>query len=287
MPQYELPVIGMCRFSFVGRGDWKAYRDRDLDHTALDFRSQKAAELYDETRMRQRFFTLERFLLKSMDAQQDNNFFLIILTSDLMPERFQQRLLEITKHRNYAIPVFSSASDVNAGMLPEINRLRDRYSSNLVQFRIDDDDCLSADYVLKLRQAAARFQDLECFSFSIPKGLVMTAYSDTAPSYYELYQPFLGVGCALLPHRLDRTVFSFGHFGLMRRWPAFLDNGPTGYLLLHLDGHDSRRIEPGGKPPPGHTELEPEAFEKLMAQNFGFVSQDDLDALRRNAFPEI
>ena len=44
------PVIGICRFSFCGRGDWAAYATIDAD-TDLDLlHLQQAERLYDDAR---------------------------------------------------------------------------------------------------------------------------------------------------------------------------------------------------------------------------------------------
>ncbi len=33
-------LIGLCRFSFVGRGDWTAYRDPGVDHNSVNLREE-------------------------------------------------------------------------------------------------------------------------------------------------------------------------------------------------------------------------------------------------------
>ena len=51
-----MQVVGVCRFSMLGRGDWKAYRNQPDE--ALDtIYADKAAELFTPERMEARFAT--------------------------------------------------------------------------------------------------------------------------------------------------------------------------------------------------------------------------------------
>ena len=243
MPAQDFPVVGMCRFSFVGRGDWKGYHhDRPSYASEEEFRINKAKELYEPERMKKRFFTLERFLLPSMDAQTDKNFILLILTSDLMPEKYKTQLTKITKDREYAKLIFAKESGVNAALIPELNKIRKKYGRRIPQFRIDDDDALCSIFVASLRQAVIRHQDLKNFAFSFPEGLVVTAFSDREPCFYKRRSPFIGAGASLVIPNPNRTIYSFGHFALGQRFPAFMQNGVLGFLLTRTDGHASRKM---------------------------------------------
>ena len=159
-----------------------------------------------------------------------------------MPEEYQETLRGLCWKRDYLKLIFSAATDVNAGFRPTIDAIEDGMPTRLVQFRIDDDDCLCPTYIQQLRKAADRFSDLDAFSYSIPKGLVATAYTDRPPKYNELYQPFHSGGCAVRPHRRGFTVFSYGHFSLMTRFPALIDNSGLGHLALKLDDQDSEKL---------------------------------------------
>lgn len=276
----ELPVIGLCRFSFVGRGDWSSYRNPTVDHNDQDFRTTKAAELYQSDRMERRFFTLENFLLKSMAAQVDQTFYLIILTSDLIPDIYKQRLEKLCAAHSFVRAVFSSQTDVDSALIPEIDKIRALYGTPLVQFRIDDDDFLSPEYVGRLRTAAKRFEDLDRFAYSIPKGLVATAYSDMPQTYYELVQPFHSAGCALKLERADRTVFSFGHFSMQRRFPAFIDNGGFGHVSLKLDDQDSEKLHNSERARRDHTDITKPKFNRWINEFFSAIDVKDIERVK-------
>ena len=153
-------MIGVCRFSFVGRGDWAVFRDHSIDHTEAEFRQARVNEMYAPARMERRFVTLEHLLLQSMHAQTDQNFILIILTSDLMPSAYQIRLQILMVASPNILVIYSDAPDVDAALIPEVYKLNTEYDANLVQFRIDDDDCLTRTYIDTLQYVTERFEGL-------------------------------------------------------------------------------------------------------------------------------
>ena len=80
------PIYGHIRFSFCGFTDTRL--KPDSDDSAL-------AELYDEMRMARRFFLFENLTLPSLIAQTDRNFTTVLMSSDVMPDRFKDRLVAV------------------------------------------------------------------------------------------------------------------------------------------------------------------------------------------------
>ena len=287
MPALNFPAVGMCRFSFVGRSDWRGYqKNRPLYASDEEFRIDKANELYNPERMKKRFFTLERFLLPSLDAQTDKNFILLILTSDLMPEKYKAYLAEITKDRKYVKLIFSKENNVNSAFFPELNKIREEYGHRIPQFRIDDDDALCSTYVSLLRQAAIRHRDYRRFIFSIPKGLMIGAYSGHEPCFYRYRKPFTGAGVSLVTSNPKQTVYSFDHLALGRRFPAFIQNGVLGFLISRTDGHDSPAVI-GKLAQRKHPLISEEEFYGAVKKNFPFLSLADVVSLCNHEYPEI
>lgn len=276
------PVIGLCRFSFVGRGDWAAWRGKDpAVETAL--LEQTAAHLYTPARIAARLWTFEHLTLASLRAQSDPNWHLIVLTSDMMPATMQDRLRTICAGDPRVTLEVSAARDVDSGFLPVFERLG---QPRPVQFRIDDDDCLAVSFVHKLRRAQTAMADYRAWSFSMTKGLVATFYAGQAPKAYTFERPFLGAGAAtLLPPRWTgvTTIFGFGHFGLMNRWHALLDNEGRGFLVTHLEDQDSARLEPGSVALRGHTPIDWDNFTEKLGRDFDFL---DAETLRRVLSPQ-
>lgn len=272
-----VPVIGLCRFSFVGRGDWAAWRGVDpQDEAAL--LEQTAARLFAPDRMAARLWTFRHLTLASLQAQSDPNWHLIVLTSDMMPAPMQADLRAICAAEPRVTLEVTAARDVDAGFLPVFDRLG---QPRPLQFRIDDDDCLAVGYVERLRKAQRAMGEYRAWSFSIARGLVASFYAGEDPRAYALDRPFLGAGTAsFLPPRWTgvKTIFGFGHFGLMTRWHSVLDNEGCGFLVTHLEDQDSARLKPGSAALKGHAPISWADFARRLRHDFGFL---DPDLLRR------
>lgn len=265
-----VPIVGICRFSFLGRGDWHAWSAVDGQPGSPDDLAAHAAALYDPSRMAQRFWSFEHLLLRAMMAQTDRDFHFVILTSTAMPRGDQQRLQDLTAGLVNVHLVISDAGTVNEGLLPTLARIRGD-APGLVQFRIDDDDCLCTDFIAKLADFSRRMRGFGPFSYSRSQGLVLTAYSGDAPQHFTLKLPFHSMGAAVYLPASSHTVFSFGHLALQSRFPSFLDGRGTAFLALKLPGHDSQPMDGTGHRPRGLTAISAEAFAAHLARDFSYL----------------
>ncbi|KIN73346.1 glycosyltransferase [Sulfitobacter guttiformis] len=236
------PAIGICRFSFCGKGDWRSSRGATTPDEIDAMRALNAETLYASGRMALRFYLFENFLLPSLRAQSDKNYVCLVLTSDIMPAPYLSRLRTLCgDHPNLEL-VVSSETSVHAAIWPRLSELNDAAGRPLVNFRIDDDDCLSHDYVNELRRYMMRLGDIIPVGYSRSNGLVITKYAaDDAMFVYQAHLPFNSMGTAIRVHD-ERTIFSFGHNALHKRFPAVVDNSGMGYISIKIDGHDSEPI---------------------------------------------
>lgn len=272
------PVIGICRFSFCGNGDWAAYADVEASTDIDLLRLEQAERLYEDGRMALRFYLFENFLLPSLLAQKDPNFVLIVLTSDIMPSKHLKRLHKICGVDDRIIPVVSDAATVHDALMPELARLNAGLSRPLVQFRIDDDDCLSHDYVRELRSYMMRLGDVMPLAYSRSSGVMVTSYArDGATHIYRAKLPFNSMGTAIRVQK-EHTIFSFGHSRLLRRFPAMVDNNGMGFLAIKIDGHDSRPIDMQEHVfKRAYTRLSDTDAETILSKWFGFIGEDGSD----------
>lgn len=272
------PVIGICRFSFCGNGDWAAYSGVDSGTDIDLLRLEQAERLYDDARMALRFHLFENFLLPSLQAQKDPNFILIVLTSDIMPAKHLKRLRTLCDSDERLLLLVSDQTTVHKALMPEITRLNSGLSRPLVQFRIDDDDCLSVTYVQELRRYMTRLGDVMPLAYSRSTGLVVTCYDgDEATRVYRTTLPFNSMGTAIRVHG-ERTIFSFGHAALQRRFPAVVDNAGMGFLAVKIDGHDSRPInmsEPVFQR--NYTQVNDSDLPVVLSKWFHFIGSGDED----------
>ncbi len=267
------PAIGICRFSFCGKGDWRASRAAKTPAEIENMRIRSAADLYAADRMELRFFLFENFLVPSLKSQSDKNFICLILTSDIMPAIYKDRLRDICANNPNLELLVSSELTVHEALWPRISTLNTLAGRPLVQFRIDDDDCLSRDYIQELRGYMVRLGDRMPIGYSRANGLVITNYqTDNKMFIYQANLPFNSMGTAIRVHG-ERTIFSFGHNALHKRFPAIVDNSGMGYISIKIDGHDS---EPISMAMPhirdSHTPVGPDETEIILSKWFPFLS---------------
>lgn len=238
-------------------------------------RTRNAATLYAPDRMELRFFLFENFLLPSLKSQSDRNFICLILTSDIMPDVYKKRLLDLCADNSNLELLVSSEMTVHEALWPRISALNELAGHPLVNFRIDDDDCLSRDYIQELRGFMNRLGDRIPVSYSRSNGLVITRYAaDNDMFIYQTHLPFNSMGTAIRVHG-ERTIFSFGHNALHKRFPAIVDNSGMGYISIKIEGHDSEPISmsmPHIKN--SHVPVGREETEIILSKWFSFLGDD-------------
>lgn len=275
-------IIGICRFSYLGRGDWGAYLGTIPGSAEEQAARQVMSEkLYLAARMEFRFQTFEALTLPSIAAQSDADFIFLVVTSPEMPKQWLKRLKHICATVPQARVLVSDARDIGAALAPTLAALTGNGKRRLVQFRLDDDDCIATGYIEHLRRAARAMRDYPSFSFSLPKALLVTNYTEIGPRRYEMIKPFHSAGAAVRGQRADQSIFSFGHYGLAKRFVAVTDYLPYGSLQIKSSGHDSQQITV--TPSSGISAMTENDFANILARDFAFINSGDLDRLIRAA----
>jgi hypothetical protein len=163
--------------------------------------------------------------------------------------------------------VISEAETVNKGLWSTLAAIHGD-APGLMQFRIDDDDCLSANYIARLAEFTGCMKGFGPFSYSRSLGLVLTAYSGAAPQHFQLSLPFHSMGAAVCLPASPHALFSFGHLALQARFPSFLDGRGASFLALKLSGHDSQLTDDTGNRPKGLKSVTPEEFAAQISRDF-------------------
>lgn len=271
-------VVGICRFSFLGRGDWAIYSGTEHGSDAeAERRRHMAGVLYEPARMEQRFRSFELLTLPSIKAQRNPDFQFIVLTSPAMPQVYRDRLERLCAADARLHLLVSDVPMVNEALAPLLAQLAENGKHRLVQFRLDDDDCLGMEYTAALHRAVEACRHYDVFAFSMPRGLLVTYYPEAGPAWYEIDRPFHSAGAAVRPRTPAQTIYSFGHYALLRRFPSLLDPRFVGSLQLKLEGHDSRPEVP--RRGNGLRLLEQPVFAEQLARAFPFVPPAALELL--------
>lgn len=272
------PIVGHIRFSFFGVTDTRMQ---------LVPGDEGIATLYDETRMGRRFHLFERLTLPSLRAQTDKNFKIIVLTSDVMPQKFQDRLRAITADDDFIHLEFSDQRTGRRALAPFIRQsLGEDGMGSAVHFRLDDDDALANDYIARLRAIAAVCAPRTHISF--PHGIALfpttsgSSEGTAIPERHLLPSPGLAI---VLGDGFVKNPFQMKHGTVWERWPVMSDPTYPAYIRTHHQNNDTvlrqdkvlaglRSIAQGR-----HAGDLAAMTDQILAERFPFITTRDLTEL--------
>jgi hypothetical protein len=276
--QDDRPVIGHIRFSFYGSSD-----------TILrpDDSGEALSKLYDETRMARRFYLFERLTLPSLLAQTDQNFFLIVMSSDVMPERYKDRLRQIMRCFPDAILDFSESRRSEEAFADYMSAaLGANPKGSAVHFRLDDDDALASSYIQRLRRVSLALRPETCISF--PTGILLFPTKRNRPEGRSMITKsyLAAMGLAIISNRYHRkNPFMMAHQMVWQERPVFSDPKFVAYIrTMHFDNDTVerqdkvlrvKRADREGVDSAAHER----AVEGALERGFPFIDRLRLDSL--------
>lgn len=238
MKERDISILGVCRFSMLGRGDWKAYRNQP-DEALEAIYADKARELFAPERIEARLATFEQLTLQSLRHQSDPDFKLMVVSSDRMPQAYCDRLREICAGIDQVILRFMPPMHISDAMR-QIATETDLDLPNTMQFRLDDDDCVSKDYVRRLRRHAAGMWRNANFGVSFPSQFYCVLDGETE-GIYNWFSPFFSAGACI--RHASKTIFDYGHYQIQTRLVAITDpHFPN--IVTHRGDNDTPRHAP-------------------------------------------
>lgn len=223
-------IVGLCRFSLLGRGDWKDARRL----TSAEFQAvarDRAKILFDARRMEARLASFEHLTLASLKAQTNPDFTFVVLASSLMPEVYQNRLETLCAQVPQVVLRYFPVIPTPRAQELAFEELGIRFRETL-QFRLDDDDCVCADYIEAMQtHVLPRLHKNDIFAASLT-GVMFSVLEETEPRVYNWPVAFFSAGAAL--HHPKRSIFRYGHYALPQRFPHM--TLPRGMSLVTHDG---------------------------------------------------
>lgn len=272
------PIYGHIRFSFYGVTDTRLKPDEG--DAAL-------ARLYDETRMARRFFLFENLTLPSLIGQTDKDFRTVIMSSDVMPERFKERLLANAAKLPGSVVEFSPhrRGDFAFGrFMAEASAPKLRGSS--VHFRLDDDDALARTYIARLRDVTRTLSPSTHVTF--PTGLMLFPASQTEPVGTSMVhrQLLTAQGLATVNGgTFHKNPFQMMHGAVWMRWPVVSDPRFVSHIRTqHFDNdtvtNQGRHLVPLQRERASRRAgRHAETVEAVLADGFPFIDRERLDSL--------
>lgn len=265
-----MQVIGLCRFSYPAQGGFQ------VEHASIE---ERCRYLYSQPRMEERFRLFEAIAMPCLQEQTDPDFTFVVLVGDNLPKPHLERLNDLIVSFPQARIVTAAPGPHREVMKRVLNQARNNPQDPCLQFRHDDDDAVSVDFVERLRQTAADCPGLiaknRTVAIDFNKGFVAEASADGL-AVTEIHRPYytaaMGMyvrgGCQL-------SIMNFGHERIARFMPSVTISDAPMFVRTHNGYNDSRQKK--AKPLP-LAPLTPELSGEFEAR-FA-IREDDV----RNAF---
>ncbi|WP_298853848.1 putative rhamnosyl transferase [uncultured Ruegeria sp.] len=209
-----MQVIGLCRFSYPAIGGFQA------GYETIENRRQF---LYAPDRLEERFRLFEAITLPCVRAQTDGDFELLVLTGTCLPKSCADRLHDLTAGIKQIRIIKKEPADHKQIMREVLNSARTDPNQPCLQFRHDDDDAVSVDFIEGLRSAvqdnAGLIQKSESVAIDFNRGYIARCDAQGIHAA-QVYRSLLGVGLGMIVQGgSTRTIFDRLHNRLARFMP--------------------------------------------------------------------
>lgn len=224
-----MQVIGLCRFSYPATGGFRLNRDTIEEQRQF---------LYAPDRLEERFRLFETITLPSFRTQTDEAFELLVLTGTCLPQIYADRLRDLTAGINQIRIIEKEPGDHRQIMREVLNTARANPHQPCVQFRHDDDDAVSVDFIECLRAAvhenAGLMQQSESVGIDFNHGFIARREARGFQAA-RVHRSLLGVGLGMYVQASSRrTIFDRLHNRLARFMPVVsYPDTPMWVRMLH------------------------------------------------------
>ena len=262
-------IVGICRFSMIGRGDWKAYRNVSEEELEKIY-AEKEVELFSEERMGTRLATFSQLTLASVRAQTDKDFVFVVVSSDRMPSVYREKLATLCGEDPRIVLRFVPPIhivDAQKVILEELGLPQE----NCVQFRLDDDDAVSSRFVERLRSnCAALWGAHSSFAVSFPNVIYSVLGGDTE-GVYKWFNPYFGIGLAVRNPR--RSVYGYAHYRIPQALVGLTDPSIVN-LVTHHGINDTPRHPKERLKKRGLLKMDKTDLEQALNAHFGYLTRE-------------
>lgn len=237
MTSQDMQVLGILRFSYPALGGFQ------IQHESLE---ERRAFLYAPERIEERLRSFEAIALPGLKAQTDPNFKLLIVTGECLPEPYKSRLHDLVSDFPQAEIVAWPSERHRPAMSRIINTYRDQDAKvPCIQFRHDDDDAVSVNFIKSLREAVDDCAPLiaknRFVGIDFNRGYSARAGADglsVTPSVLQYY----GVALALVTAPgVAKTIMNFAHHKMNQFMPTATFTEQEMFIRGHGDFNDSQK----------------------------------------------
>lgn len=210
-----MQVIGLCRFSYPAQGGFQ------IAHETIE---ERRAYLYQPARLEERFRLFETSTLPCLREQTDGDFKFVIVIGECLPKHAFDRLHDMTADMKQIEIVARPPLPQRKAMADVLNAARDNPDAPCLQFRHDDDDAVSVDFVERLRDALGDAKRLlkrhKTVTIDYNRGF-FARFGAEGIRAKNRFQALLGVGMGMyVQGGCDKTIMNFSHHRIGNHMPV-------------------------------------------------------------------
>lgn len=230
-----MQVIGLCRFSYPALGGFQ------VEHETIE---ERIAYLYAEARMEERFRLFETIALPCLKEQTDQDFDLVVVTGDSLPRVHLDRLRDLTAGMPQ-VQIRAEPPRRHRDVMKEIiNQARRDHGQPCLQFRHDDDDAVSVDFVERLRAVTEDCRPLmrknRTVAIDFNRGFIAQAGPKGIAAAEGVHPYFVAALGMHVRRGCEQTIMNFGHHKINRFMPTVTLTDYPMFVRTHNEFNDSR-----------------------------------------------
>jgi hypothetical protein len=224
-------LLIITRFSILIKQDicFRQNRYADLE--------KKKEDLFNESRLNERFWYFENICLKSLANQTDNNFIHLVFSSKYLPDIYKSKLDSL--QQNYKFNLYY----IDTNIYEMVNIIKSQFYRNnklIATARLDDDDALHKDFVKIINSKYYNDSNEESF-ISFPNGIIFS-YKNPNKLHMAPYE-FKNIALGQTYFSKTLTVFEWGHHHKVDKVKKVIyDYKPNMYLVQAGPTCDSERV---------------------------------------------
>ena len=231
-----MQAIGLCRFSYPALGGFQVGHDTT---------EERIAYLYDDARLEERFRLLEAVALPCLKAQSDPDFSMIFVIGDQFPDHHARRLESLLADLPQGVIHREPPRQHREVMKEVLNAARINPKEPCLQFRYDDDDAVSVDFIARLRRtvedSAGLLTGQRSVAFDWPKGYI-AEFGQGGIRAAEVFRPLNVAALAMyVKGGSPVTIMNFAHEKLPRFMPCVSRPDAAMFVRSHNGSNDSRQ----------------------------------------------
>ncbi|MGB3179569.1 MAG: glycosyltransferase [Albidovulum sp.] len=262
----RIQALGFCRFSVLVTEGFQKMPD------ALE---ERRAALYEPARLSQRLTWFEHVFLPGLRKQTDPDFTMIVATGEDLPDPWRSRLVALTATVPQISLVFVGPCRYSAVAQETIAAHIDPAADVIAQFRQDDDDAVSVDFVQRLRRDFnTRLRGLYDVQLKLmldyARGFMLSATNGALSLYPVTAQSWALAQVLYLPPDSAESMMTFHHKNIFRHMTTVSLIDRPMYIRGVHDWNDS-----GVRDYKHPKAVEPERAAEWVSHRFNV----DLDAL--------